>query len=74
MPPSELELQSTITDQWNQKMCPLGTESPAEPRTVKYIESGKYRLILKYGFEISDDDPYEISDFQETYSNVFTIK
>lgn len=72
--PIKLELQSNISSQWNQKICPFGTESPAEPRTVKYIGSGKYRLVFNYGFEISENDPYTISDFQKIYSNIFTIE
>jgi len=74
MPPIRLESQSSISSQWNQKICPFGTENPGEPRTVKYIESGKYRLVFNYGFEILEDDPYRISDFQKIYSNIFIIK
>ena len=72
--PPELKSQSNISGQWNQKICPYGTGSPAEPRTVKYIEGGKYRLIFNYGFEISDGDPFELSDINTVYSNTFTIK
>lgn len=74
MPPIKLESQSSISIQWNQKICPFGTEHPSEPRTVKYIESGKYRLVFNYGFEISEDDPYRILNFQKIYSNIFTIE
>ena len=74
MPPSELTPQSTILSQWNQRICPFETGSPAKPRAVRYIENGKYRLILNYGFEISDDDPYGISDFKKRYSNTFIIE
>ncbi|MFH1781802.1 MAG: hypothetical protein ABH835_04280, partial [Patescibacteria group bacterium] len=74
MPPVKLESQSNISSQWNQKICPFGSESPAEPRTVKYIGSGKYRLVFNYGFEISENDPYRISDFQKIYSNIFIIE
>lgn len=74
MPPSELIPQSTISSQWNQKICPFGTEGPAKAKTVRYIESGTYRLIFNYGFEILDDDPYRISDFKKIYSNTFVIE
>jgi len=74
MPPVKLESQSNISSQWNQKICPFGTESPAEPKTVKYIGSGKYRLVFNYGFKILEDDPYRISDFQKIYSNIFIIE
>lgn len=74
MPPSKLEPASSISSQWDQKICPFGTVGPpSEPKTVKYIDNGEYRLIFYYGFEISEDDPYKISDSQEIYSNVFTI-
>lgn len=72
--PSELIPRSIISSQWNQKICPFGIEGPAEAKTVRYIESGKYRLIFDYGFEISDDDPFELSEFKMVYSNTFTIK
>jgi len=72
--PSKLVPQSSITSQWNQKICPFGTEGPAEAKTVRYIESSKYRLVFSYGFEISDDDPFRISDFKKVYSNIFTIE
>jgi len=74
MPPSELKSQSSISSQWNQKICPFGTGSPAEPRTVRYIDNGQYRLVLNYGFEISDDDPYRLLEIKTIYSNTFTIK
>lgn len=74
MPPSELTPQSIISNQWNQKICPFGTEGPAEAKTVRYIKSGTYRLIFNYGFKISDDNPYGISDFKKVYSNTFIIK
>jgi hypothetical protein len=73
MPPITLESQSSLSAQWNQKICPFGTGSPADPRTVEYIGSGKYRLVFNYGFEISENDPYRISNFKKIYSNVFTI-
>ncbi len=74
MPPVELKSGSNLSSQWNQKICPFETTSPAESRTVEYIESGQYRLTFIYGFEISSDDQYMLSDFQTVYSNSFTIK
>ncbi len=74
MPPVELKSGVSISHQWNQKICPFGTASPAEPRIVGYIEGGQYRLTFTYGFEISSDDPYRLSDFQTIYSNSFTIR
>lgn len=74
VPPSELKSQSSISSQWDQKMCPFETGSPAEPRTVKYIENGTYRLIFIYGFGRSDNNPYRISDIKKIYSNSFTIE
>ncbi len=72
--PVELKAGSNLSSQWSQKICPFDTSSPAEPRTVKYIESDQYRLAFIYGFEVSKDDPYKLSDFQTVYSNAFTIK
>ena len=74
MPPVELKSGVSISHQWNQKICPLGTASPAEPRIVGYIEGGQYRLTFTHGFKISSDDPYRLSDFQTIYSNSFTIR
>jgi len=74
MPPVELKSGASISHQWNQKICPFGTASPAEPRIVKYIGSGQYRLTFTYGFKTSSDDPYKLSDFKTVYSNSFTIK
>lgn len=71
--PLELKSQSSISSQWNQKICPFGTGSPAEPRAIKYIGSGEYRLVFNYGFEISDDDPFRILDYKTIYSNNFNI-
>lgn len=73
MPPLELETQSNISSQWNQKICPFEKADSSNPKIVKYIDSGKYRLIFYYGFVISDNDPYKILDSQKIYSNVFTI-
>ena len=75
--PVELEPHSSISNQWNQKICPFGTnvtKSPAEPRVVKYIGNGKYRFIFIYGFEISEDDPFKLSETKTVYSDTFTIK
>ena len=72
--PSEFKPQTNLSSQWNQKICPFGTASPAEPRIVKYIGGGQYRLTFTYGFETSSDDPYKLSDFKTVYSNSFTIK
>lgn len=74
MPPIELKSGDNISHQWNQKICPFGTASPTESRIVSYIESGQYRLTFNYGFEISDDDPYRLSDFKTVYSDSFTIR
>jgi len=74
MPPVELKSGSTLSGQWNQKICPFGTTGPDEPKTVKYIEKGQYRIVFIYGFTVSSDDPYRLSDFQTVYSNSFTIK
>lgn len=74
MPPVELKSGSTLSGQWNQKICPFGTTGPDEPKTVKYIEKGQYRIVFIYGFKVSSDDPYRLSDFQTVYSNSFTIK
>jgi len=72
--PSEFKPQANLSSQWNQKICPFGTGGPEKPRIVKYIESGKYRLIFYYGFEISKDDPYKIFEVKTVYSNAFVIK
>lgn len=74
MPPTELKSESSLSSQWSQKICPFGTTGPAEPRIVRYIESGQYRLTFIYGFEISSEDPYKIKDQKTIYSNEFTIK
>lgn len=74
MPPFQLKSQSNLSHQWNQRICPFGTGSPGKPRTVKYIEGKKYRFIFNYGFEISDDNPFRISDSKTIYSNTFTIE
>lgn len=73
MSPNELSSQSDIASQWNQKICPFGTEGPDKPRIVGYTESGKYRLVFYYGFEISGNDLFEISESRAVYSNKFTI-
>lgn len=72
--PEELTSQLNLTAQWNQKICPFGIEGPDKPKIVKYIESGKYRLVFGYGFEISSNDPFKISEPTVVYSNEFTIK
>ncbi len=74
MPPIELKSGDSISHQWNQKICPFGTVSPAEPKIVRHIEGGQYRLTFTYGFETSSDDPYKLSAFQTIYSDSFTIK
>lgn len=35
--PEKLALQSNITAQWNQKICPFGIEGPDKPKIVRYI-------------------------------------
>ena len=74
MPPTELKSEAALSSQWDQKICPFGTTSPAEPKIVRYIKGGQYRFIFQYGFEISDDDPYILSNFKTVYSDSFTIK
>ena len=74
MPLSKLIPQSSRSSQWNQIICSFGTEGPSETKTARYIESGTYKLIFNYGFEISDEDPYRISDSKKIYSNTFIIK
>lgn len=76
--PNELLLQSNLETQWNQKICPFGTEGFDKSKIVKYIESGKYRLVFYYGFETVNNDPFpisfQISEPKKVYSNGFTIK
>lgn len=72
--PEELTSQSNLTAEWNQKICPFGTEGFDKPKIVEYIESGKYRLVFYYGFKISSNDPFIISESKAVYSNEFTIK
>jgi hypothetical protein len=74
IPPVEMKSYSTLLQQWNQRICPFGEGDPGEPRFVKYIGTGRYRLIFYYGFEISNEDPYKISNQKTIYSNEFTIK
>jgi|GEM_PF-1452564 len=72
--PVELKSGSSLSNQWNQKICPFGILNPVDPKAVKYIGNGQYRLTFIYGFEVSSDDPYKLSNFQTVYSNIFTIK
>ena len=72
--PITLNLRSGLSANWNQKICPFEKESPSKPSIVRNIESGKYRLVFNYGFEISDDDPFRVSEFKTAYSNAFIIK
>lgn len=72
--PSELSPNSLVSSEWNQKICPFGRGGPTEAKTVRYIESGTYRLVFNYGLELSVDDPYRISDFKKIYSNTFVVK
>jgi len=74
IPPPELKSQSSISSQWNQKICPFKVTSPGAPNIVKYIEGNKYRLTFCYGFEVTPDDPYSLNDLKTIYSNSFTIK
>ena len=71
--PSELKLKANVSSQWNQKMCPFGSD-PTKPQIVKFIESGKYRLTFSYGFKASKADPFKILNSKRIYSNDFTIK
>lgn len=72
--PEELTSRSNLTTEWNQKICPF-TENPYIYKSiVRYIESGKYRLVFHYGFEISGSDPFQILKLETVYSNEFSIK
>lgn len=71
--PVELKPGETLSDQWNQKICPYKS-SPYKPSTVTLAKSGQYRFTFTYGFEISSDDPFRISDPKIVYSNSFTIR
>ena len=72
--PEELTSQSNLTSQWNQKICLFGTEEPDKSNIVRYMESGKYRLVFFYGFEISSNDPFIILESKAVYSDEFIIK
>ena len=74
MPPVEMKSYSTLSQQWNQRICPFGEGDLGEPRFVEYIGTGRYRLIFYYGFEISNEDPHKTSNQKTIYSNEFTIK
>ncbi|MCK5698600.1 MAG: hypothetical protein KAH93_02045 [Candidatus Aenigmarchaeota archaeon] len=71
--PMKLKSKSNLTTNWNQRICPFGTENPTNPRIVRYIESGKYRLTFRFGFELYDNDQL-ILEPKIVYSNTFTIK
>lgn len=73
-PEEELLSQVNLTTEWNQKICPFETEDPDRLKIVRYIESGKYRLVFSYGFEIDSNDEFRISESKKVYSNEFTIK
>jgi hypothetical protein len=69
-----LTSQSNLTTEWNQKICPF-TENPYIYKSiVRYIESGKYRFVFYYGFEIDSNDEFRISEPKIVYSNEFTIR
>ncbi len=74
MHPSELKPNAALTGQWNQKICPFEPRNPSEPRTVRYMASGKYRLTFHYGLGISDSDPLQITEAKTAHSSAFTIK
>jgi hypothetical protein len=74
MEPVELAAGLDLSRQWDQKICPDSEESPDKPRTVKYIESGKYRLAFVYGPGVDSTDPYKILDYKTVYSDSFIIK
>lgn len=72
--PVEILSQSNLIASWNQKICPFKVEELNRINYVKYIESGKYRLVFNYSFEVSDDNPFLILDPKIVYSNEFEIK
>jgi len=74
VPLAELKPGSSLSNQWSQKICPFGTADPAEPRTVRYIESGRYRFTFVYGSGTTNNDSFRLSDSKTAYSNSFIIK
>ena len=71
---SPVVLNSSITAEWNQKVCPFGDGDFDQPRDVEYIKRGKYRLSFNYGLKVDEQDPYKIKDYETTYSDVIEIK
>lgn len=74
MEPVELAAGSDLSRQWNQKICPDSEEAPEKPRTIRYIESGQYRLTFVYGSGADKEDPYNLLDYKTVYSDSFIIK
>jgi len=72
--PHELVSHTGISSEWNQQICIFGDEGPDVPRTIRYIESGKYRFVFYYGYETLEENPYRLDGSEKVYSNVFTIK
>ena len=70
--PIELKSGQIIQGAWNLKICPL-IEDPTKLAIVKYVDEGTYRIIFYYGYEISQDDPYNISGVKTAYSRSFTV-
>lgn len=72
-----LEPRSTISTQWNQKVCPYGhTGGPNVPKTVFNIDPNQYRFVFRYYPETQDppDDLLSNNLIKIIYSNSFTIK
>jgi hypothetical protein len=72
--PIELQTQSSLKSQWNQKICPFGSKGPDKPRIIQFIEPGKYRFTFSYGFEMYENDPFRILKPNTVYSDTITIK
>ena len=72
--PVSLDAYSSVLTEFNQKICSFGAEGPTDLKTVSYIASGIYRLVFNYGYEISENDPYSLSEISTVYSRPFTIE
>lgn len=71
-----IEPRSTLSTQWNQKICPYGKISPSDPKTVFNIDSGEYRFVFRYYPDTQDSssDTDSNSTPINIYSNAFTVK
>lgn len=67
LPPAEMKSNSTLSQKWNQRICPY------EGSTVEYIGTGRYRFTFYYGFERSSESAYKISNPRKIHSNEFII-